>query len=159
VPGERSAGALRRSGWCCSFRGRLRPFLGTVTRPQVAGLVVQVQLTRASRPDDDELRQGAVSDLPGAVHYHDTGIRQCRDGHLLGMPREQANPDVHRATLPQLTPRAWATCRYLGERSAGYLVGVLPRAIGRSAASGLRSIGRPIRPIDVLKRSHLAAPS
>jgi hypothetical protein len=31
-------GACRLSGWRCSFRGRLRPFLGTVTRPQVAGL-------------------------------------------------------------------------------------------------------------------------
>ena len=30
--------AVLLSGWCCSFRGRLRPFLGTVTRPQVAGL-------------------------------------------------------------------------------------------------------------------------
>jgi hypothetical protein len=38
VPGERGAGTCRRSGWCCSFRGRLGPFLGTVTRLQVADL-------------------------------------------------------------------------------------------------------------------------
>jgi diadenosine tetraphosphate (Ap4A) HIT family hydrolase len=31
-------GTCRRSGWCCSFRGRLGPFSGTVTRPQVADL-------------------------------------------------------------------------------------------------------------------------
>src|ERR1700689_5197626 len=81
-------------------------------------LVVQVQLARASRPGDDQLRQGALSDLPGTVHYHDTGIRQRLGGHLLGMPREQANPSAHRATLPRLT---------LGYgRSAGIFVGVLP---------------------------------
>jgi hypothetical protein len=31
-------GTCRLSRWCCSFRGRLRPFLGTVTRLQVADL-------------------------------------------------------------------------------------------------------------------------
>ena len=38
MPGERGGPGPVGSGWCCSFRGRLRPFLGTVTRPQVAGL-------------------------------------------------------------------------------------------------------------------------
>ena len=38
----------RLSGWCCSFRGRLRPFLGTVTCPQVASLGYP---QRPERPD------------------------------------------------------------------------------------------------------------
>jgi hypothetical protein len=38
VPGEPGRPGPVGSGWCCSFRGRLRPFLGTVTSLQVAGL-------------------------------------------------------------------------------------------------------------------------
>ena len=57
-------------------------------------------------------------DLPGTIHHDDTGVRQCLGGHSLGMPREQANPDAHRSTLPQLTLKRG--------RSAGTFVGVLP---------------------------------
>ena len=49
-------------------------------------LVVQEQLTRASRSGDDQLSQGTFPNLPGTVDYHDTGIRQRRGGNLLGVP-------------------------------------------------------------------------
>ena len=61
-------------------------------------LVVQEQLTRAWRPGDDQLRQGALSDLPGAVDHHDAGIRQPLGSHQLGMPIVQTSLTAHEVT-------------------------------------------------------------
>jgi hypothetical protein len=74
------------------------------TRSGADCLIVQVKLTRASRPRDDQLRQSALSDLPGTVHHHDAGIDQRFSGHALGMAREQACTNIHGARLLRLTP-------------------------------------------------------
>ena len=105
------------------------------------GLVVQVQLTCSVRSGDNQFRESALSYLPGAIDYHDAGIRQRLSGHPLSVPRKEAHSSFHRATLAQRTsthgPSAetivghlpvdmWAICRYFGRRSAGYLMGVRP---------------------------------
>ena len=65
-------------------------------------LVVQEQLTRTGRPGDDQLRQGALADLPGTVDHHDAGIPQRFNSEPLGMPREQISFTDHGLRLRQL---------------------------------------------------------
>ena len=74
-------------------------------------LIVQVQFTRASGFGDDQVRQSALADLPGAVDHHDPGIRQRVSDHPLGMPRKQARLTNHGARLQQMVLIPWPTCR------------------------------------------------
>ncbi len=93
MPGERGAGACLLSGWCCSFRGRLRSFLGTVTRPQVAGLGYP---QRPERPDSlrgDRL--GGQADMVAAlVKQRYAAYRQPMGA--LPEHRRAAGPGIHR---------------------------------------------------------------
>jgi hypothetical protein len=54
-----------RSGWSCSFRGRLRPFLGTVTRLHLAGVGYPQRPERAGRLRGDRL--GGQADVVAAL--------------------------------------------------------------------------------------------
>jgi hypothetical protein len=51
--------------------------------------------TASTNPGDDQLRQGALADLPGTVDHHDAGIPQRFNSEPLGMPRKQISSTDH----------------------------------------------------------------
>src|SRR5271165_203763 len=86
-------GTCRRSGWSRSFRGRLRPFLGTVTRLQVAGLGYPQRPERPGRLHGDRL--GGQADVVAAlVKQRYAAYRQPVGA--LPEHRRAAGPGIHR---------------------------------------------------------------
>src|SRR6266481_6076910 len=83
---------LFRSGWCCSFRGRLGAFLGTVTRLQVADLGQPQRPERPGSVRGDWL--GGQADVVAAfVEQRDAAYRQP----IRALPEHgsAAGPGIH----------------------------------------------------------------
>src|SRR5580704_18603391 len=82
-----------RSGWCRSFRGRLGPFLGTVTRLQVADLGYPQRQERPGSVYGDRL--GGQADVVAAlVEQRDAAYRQPIGA--LSEHWRAAGPGIHR---------------------------------------------------------------
>jgi hypothetical protein len=103
----------RRSGWCCSFGGWLRPFPGTVTRLQVAGLGYPQRLERPGSLRGDRL--GGQADMIAALVEQRYAAYRQPIGAL---------PEHRRAAGPGI------------RRKAGEIVDGIPALGANSSASG-----------------------
>ena len=141
MPGERGAGTCRRSGWCCSFRARLGPFLGTVTRLQVGDLGHPQRTERPGSLRGDRL--GGQADVVAAlIEQRYAAYRQPVGA--LPEHRSAARPGIH---VVRLTGQA-----RMSYRRAAEIFTTLTRQLdtdGRgwtlhqlSAAGGMRQVSR-----------------
>src|SRR5580704_1731388 len=105
--------AAFRSGWCRSFRGRLGPFLGTVTRLQVAGLGYPQRPERLGTVRGDRL--GGQADVVAAL-VEQRYAAYCQPIRALPEYRRAAGSGIHRKAGELVDRIPGLGAEQLGER-------------------------------------------